>query len=170
MDSRAANVRQLMTTVEKLVERARRGMSKSYDLNRHAVLRCAAQQSDDQEPAPRPIDVAQLLGMYPSSVTRHVRALAEDGLLRTVDDPGDQRSRRLEVTSAGREHLRRHAELGADVFAGVIADWSEEEIVELAESLERLLRDWERHGQAQRTRARRARRPTLPSWVHDPDA
>lgn len=164
MESRSADVRRLMAAVEDLVEHARRGMSQSYDLNRYAVLRCAA--ADDGDGLPRPIDVARRLGMYPSSVTRHVQALTEQGLLTAVGDPGDQRARRLRVTAAGRDHLRRHAELGADVFAGVIEQWSDRDVAELATSLERLMSDWERRGRGQKTRARRSR-GVLPSWVYD---
>jgi DNA-binding MarR family transcriptional regulator len=85
--------------------------------------------------------LAELLHADPSTVSRHVAALIEQGLVVRVADETDGRASRLVVTDAGRaalEQMRadREAHLGR-----VTADWSVDDLAALTTLFGRLLDD-----------------------------
>jgi DNA-binding MarR family transcriptional regulator len=85
--------------------------------------------------------LAELMHADPSTVSRHVAALVERGLVQRVADESDGRASRLHVTDAGHaalDALRRDRE---SHFAQVTAGWDAGDLVSLTTLLGRLLDD-----------------------------
>ena len=85
--------------------------------------------------------LAELVHADPSTVSRHVAALVEQGLVRRVADESDGRASRLVVTAAGeaaldtlRQERERHLER-------ITADWSAEDLATFTSLFSRLLDD-----------------------------
>lgn len=77
----------------------------------------------------------------PSTVSRHVAVLVEEGLVRRVADESDGRATRLVVTDAGRaahDQMRRDA---AAVLDRVTAGWDDSDLVGFTDLLGRFLDD-----------------------------
>jgi DNA-binding MarR family transcriptional regulator len=85
--------------------------------------------------------LAELVRADPSTVSRHVAALVEQGLVRRVADETDGRASRLVVTAAGQaalEALRREQETH---LGQVTAGWSEADLSTFTTLFGRLLDD-----------------------------
>jgi DNA-binding MarR family transcriptional regulator len=85
--------------------------------------------------------LAELVHADPSTVSRHVAVLVEQGLVRRVADESDGRASRLHVTDAGHaalEGLRRERE---NHLAQVTAGWDAAELAALTSLFGRLLDD-----------------------------
>ncbi len=121
----------------------------------------------------RPSEIAELLGVHPSLVTRQVQALEDGGFVDVTVNPADARSLLVALTSAGAAEQERLVRIGLDRFALFVADWDPVEVRTLTTLLEKLersktavaAREEQRVGPPpQRTRARqrraRARAPT----------
>lgn len=80
-------------------------------------------------------DLAGILELDASTVSRHVRALEERGLVARTTDPDDGRATRLDLTGTGRERLEAGAARRRALVAELLADWTPED----RESLRRLL-------------------------------
>jgi DNA-binding MarR family transcriptional regulator len=151
--NRTSNVRRLSAAVTRLVADANRGMRRAFDVDRVALLGLVA--------ADGPITpgvVAARLGLPASSVTRRAQALADAGHLVMDANPSDARSCLLRITDAGETELDSIADVGAEVFGNVIADWSDADVVALTALVERLVAAWEQRGSQQQARARTAGR------------
>ncbi|MFI0715021.1 MarR family winged helix-turn-helix transcriptional regulator [Streptomyces inhibens] len=70
-------------------------------------------------------DVAAALGVDQPRASRLVLRAVDQGLLVRQADPSDGRRTLLTLTSGGREQLSRMHKLRQDVFARVMADWSD---------------------------------------------
>lgn len=87
----------------------------------------------------RSSELAESVLSDPSTVSRHVAQLVERGHLERRPDPDDRRASLVAVTDSGRRaadrmRLRRNQRLGA-----VVGRWPEDERVELARLLNKLL-------------------------------
>jgi DNA-binding MarR family transcriptional regulator len=85
--------------------------------------------------------LAELVHADPSTVSRHVAALVERGLVQRVADESDGRASRLHVTDAGHaalDALRRDRE---NHFAQVTARWDTDDLATLTTLLGRFLDD-----------------------------
>ena len=85
--------------------------------------------------------LAELVHADPSTISRHVAALVERGLVRRVADESDGRASRLVVTDAGSTALmalRREREAH---LARVTADWSDADLAAFTALFGRLLDD-----------------------------
>ena len=85
--------------------------------------------------------LAELVHADPSTVSRHVAALVEQGLVRRVADESDGRVSRLHVTDAGTaalDALRRERE---NHLAQVTSDWDADDLARLTTLFGRLLDD-----------------------------
>jgi DNA-binding MarR family transcriptional regulator len=85
--------------------------------------------------------LAELIHADPSTVSRHVAALVEQGLVERVADASDGRASRLVVTVAGHaalDALRRERE---SLIDRATADWSDDELGTLTRLFERLVDD-----------------------------
>jgi DNA-binding MarR family transcriptional regulator len=157
--SRGEAVRRLATAVTRLVADAGRGMNRAFDVNRVALLGVVAADGPIA-----PGGAAARLRLPASSVTRHAQALADAGHLTMAANPRDARSCLLQITDAGRAELATIADIGADVFGGVIADWPDQDVAALTALVERLTTAWERHGPKQQARVRTTTRRAR--WQH----
>jgi DNA-binding MarR family transcriptional regulator len=85
--------------------------------------------------------LAELVHADPSTVSRHVAVLVEQGLVRRVADESDGRASRLHVTDTGHaalEELRRERE---NHLAEVTSGWDADELTALTTLFGRLLDD-----------------------------
>ena len=85
--------------------------------------------------------LAELVHADPSTVSRHVAALVERGLVQRVADESDGRASRLHVTDAGHAALDAFRRDRENHFAQVTAGWSAEDLLTLTTLLGRFLDD-----------------------------
>ncbi|MGY1740846.1 MULTISPECIES: MarR family winged helix-turn-helix transcriptional regulator [unclassified Blastococcus] len=83
--------------------------------------------------------LAELVHADPSTVSRHVAALVEGGLVRRVADETDGRASRLVVTDAGHAALAALRAEREAVLARVTADWDDADLADLTDLFGRLL-------------------------------
>ncbi len=83
--------------------------------------------------------LAELVLADPSTVSRHVAALIEQGLVHRVPDATDGRASRLVVTDAGRAALGQFRAEREAHLARVTADWPAADLSALTHLLGRLL-------------------------------
>jgi DNA-binding MarR family transcriptional regulator len=93
-------------------------------------------------------DIAQWLSVDGSVASRQVAALAAAGYVRREPDPADRRAHRITVTQRGTHVLTVSHRRMVAAFAGALAGWTEEEVVALAEQLDRLRADFARAPEA----------------------
>lgn len=85
--------------------------------------------------------LAEAVHADPSTVSRHVASLVEQGLVQRVADESDGRASLLVVTDAGREAVERLAEERAARIGGTLAGWSDADLATLTGLFGRLLDD-----------------------------
>ncbi|MER5584353.1 MarR family winged helix-turn-helix transcriptional regulator [Streptomyces asoensis] len=108
-------------------------------LDRAAVA--LLRQVADSEPL-RPGELAQRLGVEASHVTRTVQQLQKSGHVTRVPDPDDGRAQRIELTGAGRAAVDRIRDAGARGMQLALADWSPQELGQLAALFHRMVDDF----------------------------
>lgn len=86
-------------------------------------------------------DLAGVLDLDASTVSRHVRTLEERGLVARTTDPDDGRATRLALTDEGRERLEAGAARRRALVAELLEDWSAEDRETLRRLLTRLADD-----------------------------
>ena len=128
------DVAQLALMVMQLTDRMSRYRAERIDRTAMGVLRIAATRASI-----RPTEIAEQLQVHPSSVTRHVQALAKTGRLRTRPDPADGRASLVEVTETGLADLWQLYEQGVDAWQRAVAGWLPDEVRALAAGLGRLV-------------------------------
>jgi len=82
--------------------------------------------------------LADLVHADPSTVSRHVAALVERGLVTRAPDESDGRASRLVVTEAGHAELEKLRTERESHFRRVTAGWSDEELATFSTLFERL--------------------------------
>ncbi|MFI9388358.1 MarR family winged helix-turn-helix transcriptional regulator [Kutzneria sp. NPDC052558] len=107
----------------------------------------------------RPSELAELLGVDRSLVTRQLRDLEDEGKVAVRPDPRDGRAFVAELTEPGRRQIAELTEFGMRRFEKFVADWDPAEVRELT----RLLWKFERgkaavSEQEQESRPERGRR------------
>src|SRR5215218_804680 len=83
--------------------------------------------------------LAELVHADPSTVSRHVAALVEQGLVRRVADESDGRASRLHVTDAGHAALEALGREREHHLSQVTAAWDAQDLAVLTTLLGRLL-------------------------------
>ena len=86
----------------------------------------------------RPSEIADLLHVHPSLVTRQVQDLEDKGYAQVTADPADGRSCLVTLTPAGADEMARLRQAGVDRFATFVADWEPGEVRTLTALLEKL--------------------------------
>jgi DNA-binding MarR family transcriptional regulator len=114
-------------------------------LDRAAVA--LLRQVADSEPL-RPGELATRLGVEASHVTRTVQQLQKSGYVTRVPDPDDRRAQRIQLTDAGLAAVERIREAGRRGMAMALADWSAEDLGQLAGLFHRLADDFVTHAEA----------------------
>ncbi|MCL8010963.1 MarR family winged helix-turn-helix transcriptional regulator [Streptomyces sp. AS02] len=107
-----------------------------------AILRRLA----ESEPM-RPGVLAGLLAVEASHVTRQIQQLERVGYVVRAADPHDRRARRIELTDAGRAAVHRIREAGRIGMHMALADWSDEDLRQLARLFHRLVDDFVTHAE-----------------------
>nr|WP_107910134.1 MarR family transcriptional regulator [Streptomyces chartreusis] len=111
-------------------------------LDRAAVA--LLRQVADSEPL-RPGELAARLGVEASHVTRTVQQLQKTGYVTRVPDPQDRRAQRIELTESGRRAVVRVRDAGARGMQLALADWTPEELRQLATLFHRMVDDFLAH-------------------------
>jgi DNA-binding MarR family transcriptional regulator len=88
-------------------------------------------------------DLSAALGLDPSTVSRHIKALWHAGLVGRESDPDDRRAALLTPTDAGRDALDASRRLRLQALADAMAGWPDAERTLLVELLERLVAETE---------------------------
>ncbi|GAA3506298.1 MarR family transcriptional regulator [Streptomyces prasinosporus] len=117
-------------------------------LDRAAVA--LLRQMADVEPM-RPGELAARLGVEASHVTRTVQQLQKSGHVTRVPDPDDRRAQRIELTETGRRAIARIREAGARAMQAALADWSPEDLRQLATLFHRMVDDFLTHSADEET-------------------
>ncbi|GIF71713.1 MarR family winged helix-turn-helix transcriptional regulator [Asanoa siamensis] len=94
--------------------------------------------------------LAARLNLDGSTVTRQVGAMEREGLIAREADPSDGRGTLVSATAAGLRRMSVVRNARAEVYAELLAEWSDRDRTELATLLARL-----NEALAARTRARR---------------
>ncbi|SDG00218.1 MarR family winged helix-turn-helix transcriptional regulator [Klenkia brasiliensis] len=85
--------------------------------------------------------LAEMVHADPSTISRHVALLVENGLVRRVADASDGRASQLVITPAGESVVAAmHREREA-LFHTVTADWSDSELATFGSLLDRFVSD-----------------------------
>ena len=86
----------------------------------------------------RPSEIADLMHVHRSLVTRQVQDLEYKGYVQVTADPADGRSCLVALTPAGVGEMSRLRQIGVDRFAAMVADWQPDEVRTLTALLEKL--------------------------------
>ncbi|MFC0542230.1 MarR family winged helix-turn-helix transcriptional regulator [Kutzneria chonburiensis] len=114
-------------TVNASMTRAAKQRPKASELR---LLQVVAQHEGS-----RPSELAELLGVDRSLVTRQLRDLEDEGKVTVSPDPRDGRAFVAELTEQGRQQIAELTEFGMRRFESFVADWDEAEIRELTRLL-----------------------------------
>jgi DNA-binding MarR family transcriptional regulator len=95
----------------------------------------------EQRGSPSATEVAQRLGIDPSTVSRQLRPLEEQELVKRTVDQGDRRVTRLTVTTAGRRVLEQVERSAIDTLASALESWSADDRALLGQLITRLNND-----------------------------
>jgi DNA-binding MarR family transcriptional regulator len=90
-------------------------------------------------------ELAQALGLDPSSVSRQVTALERAGLVAREKDPTDQRALHLVLTDAGAAAVHALVLARAEALAALTPGWTTSEIDDLTDRVARLHTDITAH-------------------------
>jgi DNA-binding MarR family transcriptional regulator len=144
-----SDIEQALTRVAYLAGRARqheRLMALAglpLDRAATAILRNIA----ESEPL-RPGVLAVRLSVEASHVSRQLRQLEKDGYVIRVPDPDDSRAHRIQLTDAGLAAVDRIREASRRGIEMALADWSPEDLRQLATLFHRLVDDFVTHAEA----------------------
>jgi len=86
----------------------------------------------------RVADLAEFAGLDASTVSRHVKALEDDGLVARDTDPDDRRAASVRITDQGRAFVQEALRLRARIIAEATADWPDFDREQLALLMGRL--------------------------------
>ncbi|MDX3000387.1 winged helix DNA-binding protein [Kribbella solani] len=89
----------------------------------------------------RASDVAQILGLDKSTVSRGITQLENLGLIERVGDPDDGRARLLRLTSTGAERYEAMRTQRQTEFRAILDRWNPTDLADLARLLARLNTD-----------------------------
>ncbi|NGO06878.1 MarR family transcriptional regulator [Streptomyces sp. HC44] len=87
-------------------------------------------------------ELAARLSVEASHVTRQVQQLEKTGYATRVPDPDDRRAQRVQLTPAGKEAFARVREASVRGMQAALADWSPEELRQLALLVDRMVDDF----------------------------
>jgi len=110
-------------------------------------------------PGVRPSEIAGVLQVSGSLITRQVQALEQAGLVTVDPDPADHRSCHVSLTAAGSDEQVRLQQMGLARFAAFVADWDAAEVVTLAALLRKL------EASKRAVAARETRHAGRPRWA-----
>ena len=142
-------IEQALTRVAYLAGRARQHerlmviAGLTLDRAAAAILRSIA----ESEPV-RPGVLAVRLSVEASHVSRQLRQLGRDGYVIRVQDPADSRAHRIQLTDVGLAAVERMREVSHRGMEVALADWSSEDLGDLATLFRRLVDDFVTHAES----------------------
>ncbi|MFD4183464.1 MarR family winged helix-turn-helix transcriptional regulator [Rhodococcus sp. NPDC058514] len=86
----------------------------------------------------RQTELAAILCLSQSSLSRQIAELVDAGLVERHADPEDGRASLVRLTESGAELLRTNRKLRADRLHDLLGDWSQDEAIAALSSLRRL--------------------------------
>jgi DNA-binding MarR family transcriptional regulator len=86
-------------------------------------------------------DLAEVMKLDASTVSRHVQQLGDKGLIDRGPDPEDGRARIIAISASGRAALKRTFDQRRAFITEAIADWSEADRHRLRDAIVRLTND-----------------------------
>ncbi|MEW2397271.1 MarR family transcriptional regulator [Streptomyces sp. NPDC046862] len=114
----------------------------SLDRAAAAILRHIA----ESDPL-RPGVLAARLSVEASHVTRQLRQLEGAGYVTRVPDPDDRRAQRVQLTETGLVAVERMQDVRRRGMQTALADWSPEDLAQLATLFHRLVDDFVAHAE-----------------------
>ncbi|MGW2866159.1 MarR family winged helix-turn-helix transcriptional regulator [Streptomyces sp. NPDC001205] len=123
-----------------LITTGHRQISRHVDLTRIQVLGVVA-----AEGPLRPREIAAILQMTASAVSRHLAALETAGQVVARVDPEDARTFLVEAAPGAADALDAVLDAGTRVFAEVVADWPVQDIRAARALIDRLNQAWAQH-------------------------
>ena len=111
----------------------------------------------------KPSHAASTLEVAFPSITRHVRALQDKGLITIAPDTDDGRSYAITLSQAGEQALRAYRDNLVARFTPAVADWPATDLAALATQVTRLAESMSAAQSAAATR----RTPTSAIWWRD---
>lgn len=139
MTSRAESLRAIEREVGVLLRRVRRVLGDRARAT-HPDLQPAAYlllvRLDEAGPS-RASAIVEELGIDKAAVSRHLRQLADLGLLERSPDPDDRRATLLAVTPTAHRRLAEVAAARSDRFDARLRDWSATDLADFAGRLAR---------------------------------
>jgi DNA-binding MarR family transcriptional regulator len=135
MSPQPENVVRLVTALFTVVGNLQRARKNVPDAASLAVLQIIGRGRPDR--GVRPSEIAEALDVHRSAVTHHLRSLTAAGHITPQVDPLDRRSSLLFLTDEGSELVDRLAKKGMDRFQLFVAEWSDEDVLEMARLLEK---------------------------------
>ena len=93
----------------------------------------------------RPTELAELLHLDLSVVSRQLTSLSERGLVAKTRDPGDRRANQVEITDAGRALTAQVERIRTDFLANLVSEWDENDVRHFATYLHRLSESLDQH-------------------------
>ena len=110
-------------------------LASGLSLKEHQLL---AELADRPDGAIRLHELAQLLALTPSGISRLVDRLEAEGLVERITCPADRRGFHARLTDAGRTRLEAAQERHAAALQRLIGDLPQDLLERLADSLERV--------------------------------
>jgi len=107
-------------------------------LERSAVA--LLRQIADSEPL-RPGELANILAVEASHITRQVQRLQGAGYVTRIPDPDDRRAQRIRLTAAGEDAVLRIREVSCRTMRMALGDWTPQELRRLAAFVDRMVDD-----------------------------
>lgn len=145
-----------LMTVIRSTERARQ----KGDASRSATLFVVAAHPDSSLKA-----ISEEVGFHPSSTTRQIQALEDEGYVKVTADPVDGRSCKVKLTAKGNAELERLRQIGLRRFALFVAKWEPDEVRALTRLLLKLEQSKQEVRAAERPSRTRRRQPK--TWGAD---
>src|SRR5579875_461896 len=91
----------------------------------------------------RASDLARLVFLDLSTVSRHLRALEEEGQVARQADPADGRAARIALTDKGEAFVKEYWDRRISELHDALSDWPTDEVGTLTRLLDKLIRDTE---------------------------
>jgi DNA-binding MarR family transcriptional regulator len=93
----------------------------------------------------RPTELAEVLHLDLSVVSRQLTSLAERGLVAKTRDPGDGRAHQVEITDAGRALTEQVERIRTEFLAELVREWDEADVRHFSTYLHRLSESLDQH-------------------------
>jgi len=102
-----------------------------------------------ESPSLRPGEIAARLEVEPPHIARQVHLLEREGYAESVPDPADRRAHTVRLTPSGRDAVSRISQAGRQQMLKALADWSPQELRQLATLMSRMADDFSAHAASQ---------------------